>query len=218
MKIHCSLACKELLDRLGGYVLEERGEIKIKGKGDMVTYWLVGETAANTDRGRNRAPTKCAFNPKSSMRTSKRCTDDFDSLFNLDSPKKLRFALDPAAGGCGDADADGGDQSNGKPLCRSSCPNLEAALRSGHVPPASLTGSMDDRRKLSAASHRLSTTSLVDAAGYGHPRRSSSSNSNSTAHKYSPPPKIELSPPEDGKHDHWPLLQSRFADENESCV
>ncbi|XP_076457284.1 speract receptor-like [Babylonia areolata] len=43
LKIHCSGSCKALLDDLGGYVLEERGLTRLKGKGDVVTYWLVGE-------------------------------------------------------------------------------------------------------------------------------------------------------------------------------
>ena len=46
LKIHCSHRCKALLDRLGGYRLEERGEVTMKGKGAMVTYWLVGEEPA----------------------------------------------------------------------------------------------------------------------------------------------------------------------------
>lgn len=41
LKIHCSEGFKLILDKLGGYVLLERGMIEIKGKGDMKTYWLV---------------------------------------------------------------------------------------------------------------------------------------------------------------------------------
>ncbi|XP_041362492.1 guanylate cyclase 32E-like [Gigantopelta aegis] len=43
LKIHCSQECKEILDKLGGYLLQERGVINIKGKGDKWTYFLVGE-------------------------------------------------------------------------------------------------------------------------------------------------------------------------------
>jgi hypothetical protein len=32
------------LDRLGGYLLQERGFISIKGKGDLRTFWLISET------------------------------------------------------------------------------------------------------------------------------------------------------------------------------
>ncbi|GIY88130.1 speract receptor [Caerostris extrusa] len=43
MKIHVSEACKKVLDKLGGYRLEERGLIQIKGKGEMRTFWLLGK-------------------------------------------------------------------------------------------------------------------------------------------------------------------------------
>ncbi|OQV16974.1 Atrial natriuretic peptide receptor 1 [Hypsibius exemplaris] len=41
MKIQTSERTKELLDNIGGFHLEERGEIYVKGKGTMKTYWLV---------------------------------------------------------------------------------------------------------------------------------------------------------------------------------
>lgn len=43
LKIHCSRACRDLLVRLGGYQLIERGLVTMKGKGDQQTYWLLGE-------------------------------------------------------------------------------------------------------------------------------------------------------------------------------
>lgn len=43
MKIHCSAECKALLDRLGGYTVIKRGIIGMKGKGEVLTYWLTGE-------------------------------------------------------------------------------------------------------------------------------------------------------------------------------
>ncbi|XP_055350580.1 receptor-type guanylate cyclase Gyc76C-like isoform X2 [Paramacrobiotus metropolitanus] len=42
-KIHCSPQCKALLDSLGGYIVEPRGKVHMKGKGDLLTYWLVDE-------------------------------------------------------------------------------------------------------------------------------------------------------------------------------
>ncbi|XP_054712047.1 guanylate cyclase 32E-like isoform X2 [Uloborus diversus] len=47
MKIHVSEACKQILDKIGGYVLQERGLIQIKGKGEMRTYWLIGKQCSN---------------------------------------------------------------------------------------------------------------------------------------------------------------------------
>lgn len=46
LKIHISPQCKEKLDKLGGYITERRGLIAMKGKGDVVTYWLIGELHA----------------------------------------------------------------------------------------------------------------------------------------------------------------------------
>lgn len=43
LKIHISPQCKEKLERLGGYITEERGIISMKGKGDVITYWLIGK-------------------------------------------------------------------------------------------------------------------------------------------------------------------------------
>ena len=43
LKIHTSKTTHLLLEQLGGYYLEERGMIEMKGKGSQLTYWLVGE-------------------------------------------------------------------------------------------------------------------------------------------------------------------------------
>lgn len=43
LKIHISNATYELLQQIGGFKCEERGLIFIKGKGEMRTYWLIGE-------------------------------------------------------------------------------------------------------------------------------------------------------------------------------
>ncbi|XP_051800321.1 atrial natriuretic peptide receptor 1-like [Acanthochromis polyacanthus] len=42
LKIQCSCSTFYLLEEIGGYVLECRGTLQVKGKGDMVTYWLEG--------------------------------------------------------------------------------------------------------------------------------------------------------------------------------
>lgn len=43
LKIHCSRSCRDLLVKVGGYQLTERGLITMKGKGNQQTYWLLGE-------------------------------------------------------------------------------------------------------------------------------------------------------------------------------
>ncbi|KXJ81697.1 hypothetical protein RP20_CCG017728 [Aedes albopictus] len=52
LKIHISGQCKEALDRLGGYVVVERGLISMKGKGEVMTYWL----EAATDKAIQKKP------------------------------------------------------------------------------------------------------------------------------------------------------------------
>jgi atrial natriuretic peptide receptor A len=43
LRIHISPATKEFLDKFGNFDIERRGEVELKGKGTMVTYWLNGE-------------------------------------------------------------------------------------------------------------------------------------------------------------------------------
>ena len=44
LRIHISAACKDALDKIGGYIIEERGLVQMKGKGEVKTYWLTGAT------------------------------------------------------------------------------------------------------------------------------------------------------------------------------
>ncbi|XP_014675128.1 PREDICTED: guanylate cyclase 32E-like [Priapulus caudatus] len=50
MKIHCSPQCAELLLELGGYLTQLRGVLNIKGKGEMKTYWVIGEDLSIRER------------------------------------------------------------------------------------------------------------------------------------------------------------------------
>ncbi|KAK2704872.1 hypothetical protein QYM36_017049, partial [Artemia franciscana] len=43
LKIHVSMATKAILDTFGTFQLELRGEVEMKGKGKVTTYWLNGE-------------------------------------------------------------------------------------------------------------------------------------------------------------------------------
>lgn len=42
LKIHISEQCKNSLEELGGYIIKERGYVNMKGKGEVLTYWLEG--------------------------------------------------------------------------------------------------------------------------------------------------------------------------------
>ena len=44
LKIHISKECNYELQQLGGYVTVERGLTSMKGKGEVLTYWLTGTT------------------------------------------------------------------------------------------------------------------------------------------------------------------------------
>ncbi|KAL0272546.1 UNVERIFIED_CONTAM: hypothetical protein PYX00_005475 [Menopon gallinae] len=45
LKIHISLQCHMALTKIGGYLMEDRGLVQMKGKGEVRTYWLVGATS-----------------------------------------------------------------------------------------------------------------------------------------------------------------------------
>ncbi len=46
LKIHISQSTKELLDSFGNFIVEERGFVNMKGKGEQFTYWLNGENCS----------------------------------------------------------------------------------------------------------------------------------------------------------------------------
>ncbi|NWR74668.1 ANPRA protein, partial [Centropus unirufus] len=43
LKIQCSSSAYQLLEQIGEFVLVCRGNLQVKGKGDMITYWLEGK-------------------------------------------------------------------------------------------------------------------------------------------------------------------------------
>ncbi|XP_020295913.1 atrial natriuretic peptide receptor 1 [Pseudomyrmex gracilis] len=49
LKIHVSPKTKEILDTFGTFELVCRGEVVLKGKGPMTTYWLIGEKTTNNN-------------------------------------------------------------------------------------------------------------------------------------------------------------------------
>ena len=44
LKIHVSSATRAVLQDFSSFQLELRGDISVKGKGSMTTYWLLGES------------------------------------------------------------------------------------------------------------------------------------------------------------------------------
>ncbi|KAJ9587021.1 hypothetical protein L9F63_019386, partial [Diploptera punctata] len=94
LRVHCSLECKMLLERLGGYTFAERGLVCMKGKGEQLTYWLLGEDLIHRARRseerdiRRHKPRLNGYPGRSSLKTKppQRCS-------SLESPKRLRFAV-----------------------------------------------------------------------------------------------------------------------------
>lgn len=56
LRIHASTATKDILDTFGSFKFEFRGQIEVKGKGAMKTWWLIGE-----DKSKAVAPTYEGF-------------------------------------------------------------------------------------------------------------------------------------------------------------
>ncbi|XP_071451572.1 atrial natriuretic peptide receptor 1 [Hetaerina americana] len=56
LKIHVSPSTKEVLDTFGTFKLDLRGEVEMKGKGKMTTYWLTGENTIVPQDANRSAP------------------------------------------------------------------------------------------------------------------------------------------------------------------
>ncbi|KAK4301157.1 hypothetical protein Pmani_026673 [Petrolisthes manimaculis] len=135
LRIHCSVSCRNILNKVGGYVLEERGQVKVKGKGEMVTYWLVGEDPEwrrRRERWRRQRGLQCALLAKNgcaggggggggggALPGSLRCVRGGGSCkgaqiprtLSLESPKRLRFAVsEDLAGQITDSGVGGDDE------------------------------------------------------------------------------------------------------------
>ncbi|XP_048360348.1 atrial natriuretic peptide receptor 2-like [Sphaerodactylus townsendi] len=62
LKIQCSSTTYQLLEQIGEYILVCRGNLQVKGKGDMITYWLEGKKTG--------AIQKKALSPSTASRSS----------------------------------------------------------------------------------------------------------------------------------------------------
>ena len=50
LRIHISDDCRKALDKIGGYVTQERGFVPMKGKGEVLTHWLISVTEGAVQR------------------------------------------------------------------------------------------------------------------------------------------------------------------------
>ncbi|XP_053159133.1 atrial natriuretic peptide receptor 1-like isoform X2 [Hemicordylus capensis] len=68
LKIQCSSNTYQLLEQIGEYILVCRGNLQVKGKGDMITYWLEGKKAGAIQKkalsisAAPQTPNQSAFN------------------------------------------------------------------------------------------------------------------------------------------------------------
>ncbi|CAJ0944962.1 unnamed protein product, partial [Mesorhabditis belari] len=95
-KIHMSNDACSLLNRIGGYEVESRGEVIIKGKGVMETYWLnarsIGTTTlpiATLRKDDLPPPTKTQEPPRFTTRTSTTPPMDHETRMESSSTQKL---------------------------------------------------------------------------------------------------------------------------------
>lgn len=100
LKIHCSSETKELFDQLGGFSVVERGLVSMKGKGERLTYWLIGEDPILREQRtieRENRRNGCAKRnsnpliPRSSLKNKSLVRSTFMRC-SSESPKRLRFA------------------------------------------------------------------------------------------------------------------------------
>ncbi|XP_058122463.1 guanylate cyclase 32E [Anopheles ziemanni] len=94
LKIHISSVTYGLLKKLGGYKCEERGIIKVKGKGEMRTYWLKGE---DDQKRMDRFGSNDAITNLSKSIPDLLCTPD-QSQTNLSRPSLRRMLSETVPG------------------------------------------------------------------------------------------------------------------------
>ncbi|MBN3306142.1 ANPRB protein, partial [Amia calva] len=64
LKIQCSSGTFYLLEEISGYILNCRGMLQVKGKGDMVTYWLEGKQTMPVNKEMGKKSPAVAENEK----------------------------------------------------------------------------------------------------------------------------------------------------------
>ncbi|KAM4624579.1 guanylate cyclase 2G [Polymixia lowei] len=68
LKIHISQSTAEILNQVGSFVLEERGEIDIKGKGCQKTYWLLNKQGFNPTLVVHGSPSATGLKPPTEVK------------------------------------------------------------------------------------------------------------------------------------------------------
>jgi atrial natriuretic peptide receptor A len=63
LRIHVSDYAHQILDKFGTFQLELRGEVELKGKGCVTTYWLLGCSEPDP---RPPTPRPCSSTPEAS--------------------------------------------------------------------------------------------------------------------------------------------------------
>ena len=82
LQIHVSNEYRLALEKIGGYLTEERGLVSMKGKGEVLTHWLVGTTGGAIKRRSTvatQAPLFCRPSVNSGLVTNYAGNDNSNS-------------------------------------------------------------------------------------------------------------------------------------------
>ncbi|XP_054768517.2 adenylate cyclase, germination specific-like [Lytechinus pictus] len=102
-KIHLSGECYEALSKDTTYVMEKRGEVQIKGKGLMTTYWLI----ERADFSEVNDSAVCTWKPKKRKKVALDAgSQDFLSVSEYSSAANSSISLNSTIKAAGDATGD----------------------------------------------------------------------------------------------------------------
>ncbi|XP_034940599.1 atrial natriuretic peptide receptor 1-like isoform X1 [Chelonus insularis] len=100
LKIHVSPKTKEILDTFGTFELCCRGEVTLKGKGKMTTYWLIGEKPINNNVQENTSSTTNDQNPQQQQQQQiqgqNNCTRNSLNMTGNGAPRNHSLMLSPS--------------------------------------------------------------------------------------------------------------------------